>query len=231
MTLHMRQPMPTAADVDTIIVDDLLSSPSRGQVYRGGAKRVLDVVLVAITALPAALIILCFAALVALDGKSPFYTQIRVGRGGRTFRMLKLRSMVHNADALLAEHLRTDPAARAEWAHAQKLRNDPRITWVGKIIRKSSMDELPQLLNVLKGDMSLVGPRPMLPSQTEMYPGTAYYALRPGLTGFWQVSARNESSFIDRARYDTAYLRQVSLRTDIGVILRTVRVVVNGTGC
>lgn len=229
MTLHMRQPMYTAAEIDTF-VDDIISAPSHSPAYLRGLKRIIDVVLVAMAAVPALLVVVFCATLVALDGRSPFYWQDRVGRGGRIFRMLKLRSMVHNADALLAQHLQADPAARAEWAHAQKLRNDPRITWIGRIIRKTSMDELPQLWNVLVGDMSLVGPRPMMPSQTEIYPGTAYYALRPGLTGFWQVSARNESSFTDRARYDTAYLRQVSLRTDLGVMLRTVRVVLHGTG-
>jgi lipopolysaccharide/colanic/teichoic acid biosynthesis glycosyltransferase len=226
----MRQPIPPVADVDAL-VEDVFPGGEDSGAYRHGAKRALDVGLVLLSALPALIIILSFAALVALDGRSPFYRQDRVGRGGRTFRMLKLRSMVPDADVLLAKHLEADPKARAEWAHAQKLRNDPRITWVGRIIRKTSMDELPQLWNVLKGDMSLVGPRPMMPSQTALYPGTAYYALRPGLTGFWQISVRNESSFTDRARYDTVYLRQVSLRTDLAVIARTVRVVLRGTGC
>ena len=230
MTVYMRQPMPTAAKMDVRVRNDL-SASSYSQFYRNGLKRVLDIVLVVLSAVPALTVVLFCALLVALDGKSPFYTQLRVGRGGRTFRMLKLRSMVADADALLAKHLQDDPAARAEWAHAQKLRNDPRITWIGGILRKTSLDELPQLWNVLTGDMSLVGPRPMLPSQTDIYPGTAYYALRPGLTGFWQVSVRHESSFSERARYDTAYLGELSLRTDIGVMLRTVQVVLRGTGC
>ncbi|WP_418592311.1 sugar transferase [Ponticoccus sp. (in: a-proteobacteria)] len=230
MSLFMRQPMPTAAEGHTR-AHTSLTAASHGQLYRHGLKRVLDIVLVLLTAVPALIVVLFCALLVALDGKSPFYTQLRVGRDGRTFRMLKLRSMVPDADALLAKHLQDDPAARAEWAHSQKLRNDPRITWIGRIIRKSSLDELPQLWNVLIGDMSLVGPRPMLPCQTGMYPGMAYYALRPGLTGFWQISVRHESSFTERARYDTAYLWELSLRTDIGVMLRTVQVVLRGTGC
>jgi lipopolysaccharide/colanic/teichoic acid biosynthesis glycosyltransferase len=145
--------------------------------------------------------------------------------------MWKLRSMVPNADQMLEGYLAANPAARSEWDLTQKLRHDPRITKVGHIIRKSSIDELPQLWNVLKGDMSIVGPRPMMVDQQKIYPGTAYYALRPGITGFWQTSVRNESSFADRAQFDTDYLRQMSFLTDFRVMLRTVRVVVNGTGC
>ena len=125
--------------------------------------------------------------LIMLDGGSPIYFQKRIGLNGKKFRMWKLRSMVPNADRALAAYLEENPEARAEWDHSQKLRHDPRITRVGLFIRKSSLDELPQLWNVIKGDMSLVGPRPMMMSQRRMYPGTAYYALRPGITGFWQI--------------------------------------------
>jgi lipopolysaccharide/colanic/teichoic acid biosynthesis glycosyltransferase len=156
--------------------------------------------------------------------------QKRVGRNGRIFKMWKLRSMVPNADALLQSYLATNPAARAEWDRDQKLRHDPRITRIGHLIRKTSIDELPQLWNVFVGDMSLVGPRPMMPCQQEIYPGTAYYALRPGITGFWQTSARNESSFSERAGFDTDYLSKLSLLTDLKILMRTVRVVVHGTG-
>jgi lipopolysaccharide/colanic/teichoic acid biosynthesis glycosyltransferase len=166
-----------------------------------------------------------------LDGKSPFYTQPRVGRNGHIFRMWKLRSMVADADARLGAYLDSNPERRREWDETQKLRDDPRITRVGRIIRKTSIDELPQLWNVLRGEMSLVGPRPMMPDQQAIYPGTAYYALRPGITGFWQTSVRNESSFADRARFDAQYFRDLSLGTDLVVMLRTVRVVLCGTGC
>ncbi|PIL21960.1 hypothetical protein P775_01855 [Puniceibacterium antarcticum] len=144
--------------------------------------------------------------------------------------MWKLRSMVHDADSQLEAHLAADPLARAEWDRSQKLRHDPRITRIGRLIRKTSLDELPQLWNVFSGDMSLVGPRPMMPEQRKMYPGTAYYELRPGITGLWQVSVRNESSFAERAVFDTDYLHRVSIKTDILVLLRTVRVVFHGTG-
>ena len=150
--------------------------------------------------------------------------------GGRSFTLWKLRSMVPDADTRLREHLSADPAARAEWDRTQKLMDDPRITRMGRFIRKCSIDELPQLWNVLRGDMSLVGPRPMMPEQASLYPGISYFALRPGITGTWQVSARNASSFAERARFDSDYYRSVSLGTDLGILLATVRVVVRGTG-
>ncbi|MGR3273307.1 sugar transferase [Thalassococcus profundi] len=229
MTMHLRQPLPTA-ELEKLI-DDALVSRSRGQIYRDGLKRALDVTLVLIAALPVLIILMVLAALISLDGGSPIYLQKRVGRSGRVFHMWKLRSMVMNADALLEQHLARDPALRREWNHTQKLRHDPRITRIGRIIRKTSLDELPQLWNVLRGDMSLVGPRPMMIDQQDLYPGTAYYALRPGITGFWQTSVRNESSFAERAGFDTDYLRKLSFATDLRVLLRTVKVVVNGTGC
>ena len=121
-------------------------------------------------------------------------------------------------------------AARAEWDASQKLRDDPRITRVGRILRRTSLDELPQLWNVLRGDMSLVGPRPMMPSQRSLYPGRAYFALRPGLTGLWQVSKRNEASFAERASFDDDYYRRLSFALDARVLVATVRVVLRATG-
>jgi lipopolysaccharide/colanic/teichoic acid biosynthesis glycosyltransferase len=208
-----------------------LSRPRpRTGLYRHGVKRLFDTLAV-LAALPVVLpLILVLALLVARDGGSPFYRQTRVGRGGRLYSMWKLRSMVVDADARLAAHLEANPAARAEWESTQKLKCDPRITRFGRLIRKTSLDELPQLLNVLVGDMSLVGPRPMMPEQQEMYPGRAYYALRPGITGIWQVSERNNCTFADRARFDAAYERDVSLGTDLKLLMATVRVVLRGTG-
>ena len=202
----------------------------RSGLYRSGLKRVFDVVVV-LLALPIILLVVgLLAFLVARDGGNPFYTQSRVGLNGRSYRMWKLRSMVVGADEKLEDHLATDPNARQEWDSTQKLKCDPRITRFGRILRKSSMDELPQLWNVLLGDMSLVGPRPMMPSQQHLYPGQAYYRLRPGITGPWQVSKRNESSFADRAHFDQDYDRTVSLGTDLALLIRTVRVVLRGTG-
>lgn len=198
--------------------------------YRAVFKRVLDITLVIIAAPVVLLVVGLLAVGIAFDGANPFYSQSRVGRGGRLYKMWKLRSMVVNADAELETYLATDPAARAEWDSTQKLKIDPRITRFGRILRKSSLDELPQLWNVLIGNMSLVGPRPMMPCQQDIYPGSAYYRLRPGITGPWQVSRRNESTFADRARFDTDYDRSLSLAGDIGLLIGTVRVVVRATG-
>ena len=200
------------------------------RLYRRTLKRLFDVTLIVLS-MPFWIPLVALAALlVARDGHNPFYSQDRVGRRGRTFRMWKLRSMVIDADARLEAHLASDPTARAEWDRTQKLKDDPRITSLGRILRKTSLDELPQLVNVLSGDMSLVGPRPMMVSQRDLYHGASYYRLRPGLTGFWQISERNECRFRDRVRFDDAYEGALSLGTDLAVLTRTVSVVVRGTG-
>jgi len=198
--------------------------------YARHAKRILDLLLVAIMLPVAVPLILLLAILISLDGRSPFYFQHRVGRGGRLFRLIKLRSMVPDADARLARHLENDSGARAEWAHAQKLRDDPRVTAIGRFLRRTSLDELPQIWNVIRGEMSLVGPRPMMPDQQHLYPGNAYYALRPGITGPWQVSDRNQCGFAERARYDAIYLDRLSFLGDLGVLARTAVVVLRCTG-
>lgn len=207
----------------------LRRQPTR--LYGGIGKRGLDIAIV-IAAAPVALVLIALLCpLIMLDGGKPFFRQARVGRRGHIFHMLKLRSMVRDAEQRLEAHLAANPESRQEWDETQKLRCDPRITAVGRFIRKSSLDELPQLWNVLKGEMSIVGPRPMMPSQRPLYPGTAYFALRPGITGLWQISARNASTFADRGDFDARYYRSVSLKTDLGIILRTFRVVLRGTGC
>lgn len=204
-------------------------SPVRG-LYRSSVKRGLDLFLILVTAPLTVPVIVVLAALVALEGGKPFYTQFRVGRNGKLFRMWKLRSMVQDADTRLAAHLASDPAAQVEWETTQKLKNDPRITRFGRLLRKTSLDELPQLFNVLNGSMSLVGPRPMMVGQQCLYDGRAYYNLRPGITGLWQISDRNDCNFSDRARFDNIYHRDVSLMTDLRILFRTVSVVLRGTG-
>lgn len=198
--------------------------------YHGGLKRCLDIVLVVLGAPFVLPLVLVLAALIRRDGGPAFYSQKRVGRGGRIYTILKLRTMVADADARLETHLAADPEARREWDRAQKLRHDPRVTRIGRILRKSSLDELPQLWNVLTGDMSLVGPRPMMPCQKHLYPGRAYYRLRPGITGPWQVSDRNRCSFAARAEFDEAYAREMSLPGDLRLLLSTVGVVFCATG-
>lgn len=193
-------------------------------------KRALDVILVLAVALPLLPLLCVLFFVVRRDAGPAFYSQYRVGRNGRLFRLWKFRTMQQDAKARLAQYLAENPEAAVEWHRDQKLRSDPRITVPGRILRKYSLDELPQLWNVLIGDMSIVGPRPIMPEQREAYPGQGYYLLRPGLTGLWQVSDRNKTSFAARAAYDDRYLGCISLATDLSVMLRTVKVVIRGTG-
>lgn len=199
-------------------------------VYASFGKRLFDIFAVLCAAPIVVLLLLPVLILIARDGGNPFYTQMRVGRNDKTYRMWKLRSMVIDADQMLDSYLEANPEAKAEWERAQKLKQDPRITKIGRLIRKTSLDELPQLWNVLVGEMSLVGPRPMMVSQKELYPGRDYYALRPGITGAWQVSVRNESSFARRASFDSDYLRSLSAMTDARILVKTVGVVCKATG-
>jgi lipopolysaccharide/colanic/teichoic acid biosynthesis glycosyltransferase len=198
-------------------------------------KRGLDILgasLLLLLALP--MMVLAALAIRLGDGGPILIAQERVGQHGRRFRCLKLRSMVIDAEAVLNRLLQADPEARREWALRRKLRRDPRVTPVGRFLRASSLDELPQLLNVLRGEMSLVGPRPVLASElAEHYgaSGTAHYlAVRPGLTGLWQVSGRSDTSYRQRVQLDIAYVRQISLGLDLLILLRTAWVVLVGRG-
>lgn len=206
-------------------------APRKGGSYRRIFKRLLDITAIVAAAPVVVPMVAGLAFLVARDGGSAFYTQIRVGKGGKPFRMWKLRSMVTDADDRMEAYLASNPEARAEWDTNQKLRNDPRITAFGQFLRRSSLDELPQLWNVLKGDMSLVGPRPMMLNQRALYPGTAYYNLRPGITGYWQTAGRHKTTFEARAEFDAAYDDELGLKTDLNILARTVSVVLKGTGC
>ena len=199
--------------------------------YRQGGKRVLDIALVLLS-LPVTLPIVVLAALALwVESGLPFYTQERLGRNGKRFRILKLRTMVRDADVMLERLLEEDEALRFEWARTQKLKSDPRVTRVGAVLRMTSLDELPQLWNVLTGDMTLVGPRPMMPEQLPRYGDPqAYFALRPGLTGAWQVSARNEDTFEVRSLFDARYRVSHDLWEDLVIMWRTVGVVLRRTG-
>ena len=208
----------------------LVNIAARSGLYRNYVKRLFDVAAVLSASLVVGPLILLLALLVASDGSNPFYWNERVGRRGRNFRMLKLRTMVPDADKMLEDYLSRNAEARLEWNSTQKLKTDPRITRIGRFLRKTSLDELPQLWNVFIGDMSLVGPRPMMPSQRTLYSGLAYYALRPGITGPWQVSDRNEVEFSKRADFDREYEATISLMNDLRLLVATVRVVIRGTG-
>ena len=166
------------------------------------------------------------------NGPGLIYWQWRVGRDGRRFRCYKFRSMVIDAEARLEELLQRDPAARAEWERDHKLKDDPRVTRVGRFIRRTSLDELPQLWNVFKGDMSVVGPRPVVEKELERY-GEArshYLAVRPGLTGPWQVSGRSDVSYAERVQMDARYVQDWNVFRDALIVFQTATVMVGKRG-
>lgn len=228
MTFQINDP----TRLEAVSISDIVSTHRLGKqsAYASIGKRVLDLFVVLLTAPVTLPLLILTAIIVALDGHSPVYVQDRVGRGGRIFKMFKFRSMVPNADHILEAHLDANPEARIEWDHSQKLRHDPRVTRFGALMRKCSLDELPQILNVLIGDMSLIGPRPMMVGQTKLYPGSSYYNMRPGISGLWQVTDRNDTAFTERARYDDQYFHNLSLASDCLIIAKTFVVVFRGTG-
>jgi len=191
-------------------------------------KRTMDVTLCVLAA-PFVLLILAVCAIaIRLDSPGPvFFTQRRTGRGGRQFRMYKLRTMVQNAEELKERYAHLN---ELEWPDF-KISNDPRITRVGRVLRRTSLDELPQLLNVLLGDMSLVGPRPTsFPAEDYSLWHTERLEVKPGVTGLWQISGRSELEFDDRLRLDISYVRNRSVQLDLQILVRTVGAVANGRG-
>lgn len=199
---------------------------TRGHPPIGGAlKRAFDIVGAAAGLMLLSPLFLMIAVLVKCsDGGSVFYGHRRVGRNGDFFHCLKFRTMVPNGDQVLSAYLSRNPEARAEWKASRKLQNDPRVTKVGAVLRKLSLDELPQILNILRGEMSIVGPRPVVMDELEMYGGSADYYLksRPGLTGLWQVSGRNDVSYETRVAFDRHYVENWSMASDVRIILKTI---------
>jgi lipopolysaccharide/colanic/teichoic acid biosynthesis glycosyltransferase len=203
--------------------------------YRAVGKRLLDVVGSSALIVAFAPLIALVVGVVTLEGGRPIFSHPRVGRGGRVFNCYKIRTMVHDAERRLAEVLRSDPVAASQWARYQKLERDPRVTRLGRFLRRSSLDELPQLWNVLRGDMSLVGPRPVTMTELDRYREAArlYLSVRPGLTGFWQVNGRNggnERSYAQRIAQDVRYITSISFAQDIKILLATALCVLRMTG-
>jgi Undecaprenyl-phosphate galactose phosphotransferase WbaP len=197
------------------------------------SKRVFDVVVAALIAILTLPVTAVIALAILIDSRGPvLFGHTRIGRGRRTFRVWKFRTMVVNGDEVLRHHFADNPAAALEWELTHKLKNDPRITRVGRLLRRTSLDELPQLWNVLRGDMSVVGPRPIVEAEIPKYgPAFRLYAqVAPGLTGLWQVSGRNDTSYDRRVELDTEYIRRWTAMLDFKLVLRTVRVVLAGTG-
>ena len=198
-----------------------------------GTKRTFDV-MVATAMLLFALPAMFFIAVImfSTDRGPILFSHERIGQNGKRFRCLKFRSMVVDSQEALRRHLEMFPQARAEWEATQKLRDDPRITPLGRFLRVTSLDELPQLINVIKGEMSRVGPRPIVQDEVVRYADQIehYAAVRPGITGLWQVSGRSDVDYEQRVQLDTLYVREWSFIGDLVIMLKTVKVVVLRTG-
>jgi exopolysaccharide production protein ExoY len=238
MTLRPDQPHPRG-DARTGFGQELFSTAANIAAFAAYPppvplwKRAFDLLFSVGALLFFAPFMLAVAAAILLRERGPvFYAQERIGHGGRPFRCLKFRTMVRDADAQLAALLARDPAARAEWEATRKLTHDPRISCIGNVLRKTSLDELPQFLNVLRGQMSVVGPRPIVAEEAEFYRDDflAYKAVRPGITGIWQVSGRSNTTYAERVAMDVHYVAHQSLWLDIGIVARTVSAVVLQVG-
>jgi Undecaprenyl-phosphate galactose phosphotransferase WbaP len=198
-----------------------------------GGKRLMDAVLIAIGGIIVLPFLLLIALLIKLSSPGPvLYRHKRVGQDGREIFVYKFRSMVKDADEKLKAMLEADPALRAEWEAGYKLKNDPRITPIGKFLRRTSFDEFPQLINIIKGEMSFVGPRPVTRDEVERYGEDFHriFSVKPGLTGLWQVSGRSDTDYEERIAYDTYYLQSWSVWIDIWVLYKTIEVVIRGKG-
>jgi lipopolysaccharide/colanic/teichoic acid biosynthesis glycosyltransferase len=205
----------------------------RAKRANGLAKRLFDALGASLALALLAPLILAVAIAVAASGPGPIvYRHRRVGRYGQAFSCLKFRTMMADAPAVFAAYLDAQPDAAQEWADRQKLRDDPRVTRIGAFLRRWSLDELPQLVNVLAGDMSLIGPRPITRSELDRYGADRKYYLlvRPGMTGLWQVSGRSRLRFAQRVALDRRYLEGWTLRTDMAVLLRTGHALLRGDG-
>lgn len=179
------------------------------------------------------LLILIILALKLTSPGPVLFAHRRVGKGGRVFPCYKFRSMVVDSAEVLEQHLAHSPEAQQEWARDQKLRNDPRVTPIGRFLRRSSLDEVPQIFNVLLGQMSMVGPRPIVESEVIRYRQyiADYMSVKPGITGLWQISGRNNTTYRRRVALDTAYARSRNLTLDLAIMARTVPAVLSGSGC
>lgn len=233
-----RQPLPAgAAEVNALEVAATVEQVERLGLVAGPfpeklTKRVLDIVGVILLGLIFAPLMIFIVVMLKRDGATVLYRHRRIGRGGVPFECLKFRTMVPDADRVLREILERDPELKAEWLRDHKLKEDPRVTGVGRLLRRTSLDELPQLWNVLRGEMSLVGPRPVVREELLRYGRSVgmYLAARPGITGLWQVTGRNDTDYHRRVQLDTYYVRHQNLLLDLYILLKTTRVVLGGTG-
>ena len=197
-------------------------------------KRLFDLIcaLIGIIFLLPIALIVKISYMLHKDFSSIFYTQKRVGKNGKIFKLYKFRSMVPNADKMLDDYLKKNKKAQEEWKKYQKLDNDPRITKVGKILRKLSLDEVPQFLNILKGDMSFIGPRPLVPGELDSFKGdhSIYEAVRPGITGWWACNGRSNLEYDERLKLEYYYVQHRGIKMDIKCIFRTITSVLSRNG-
>jgi len=207
-------------------------SPSKGG-FVSLAKRSFDVVAGSVLLILSLPLMLLAAVGVALDGGPIFYLANLIGANGRQFKCIKFRTMFEGADDCLDEYLNYHQSEQLEWLQNCKLVFDPRVTPIGRFLKRTSIDELPQLINVLRGEMSLVGPRPVTQAELDKHYGLTaelYKTVRPGMTGLWQVNGRNDMSYATRVALDEKYIRQWALSLDVSILLRTCRVVLSRRG-
>jgi Undecaprenyl-phosphate galactose phosphotransferase WbaP len=227
-------PMHDAASQELLTQQDLPERQAAPALPESGhlAKRAFDVVCALIMLVVLSPLLAIIALLVICDGGSCVFGHTRIGQNGVRFKCLKFRSMVVNADAVLKDLLDRDPAARAEWERDFKLKDDIRITRIGRFIRNTSLDELPQLWNVVRGDMSLVGPRPIVEAELQRYgPYASYYLItKPGITGLWQISGRSDIDYASRVLLDVSYVTNRTFAGDVRIMFKTVGVVLHGRG-
>ena len=218
---------PSRADIP--LIDP---SPAHGGLPYAATKRAIDVIgsLTGIVLLSP--LILSIGLIAWVSSGSPFYRHRRVGLGGRCFDCMKFRTMVPNADKVLHDLLDGNRELKEEWLRDHKLRNDPRVTNLGKFLRKTSLDELPQLWNVLRGEMSLVGPRPVVPDELRRYGNKVetFLSAKPGITGLWQVSGRNDTDYRRRVALDVCYVHSRSTIVDVYIIIKTLPAVFARSG-
>lgn len=227
--------MKNGSGVEADRIGSLIVTPTGGlsKIHSSAIKRVLDLVLASIAVVfLSPVLILVYALLKIFDPGPALFTQLRVGKDGKTFTVYKFRTMRVDAQARLDQLLASDPRAAAEWSEFQKLRNDPRVTLLGRLLRRSSLDELPQLLNIVRGEMSVIGPRPVTSAEVHRYgiDYPYYIAVRPGVLGLWQVSGRNRLTYPERIALDVRYVRTWTIWADIVILFRAVPVVLFGKG-
>lgn len=228
-----------ATKLDTVVEQkvekNIIVTKAKKNIVYNVIKRIIDIVagIVGIIILvPLTLIVIALRFIKNEHNGPIFYEQLRIGKNGKVFRMYKFRTMVVGADRILKKYLDENEEIRKEFEENQKLRNDPRITSIGKILRKTSLDEFPQFINVLKGDMSLVGPRPIVEREVELFGNNMkrVHSVKPGITGYWAVNGRSDTTYEERVNMETYYAENYSLGLDIKIILKTITAVLNKKG-